>query len=148
MTMMPRQPNDGRGRLGGRTRGTPNHQTKTLIERAEALGVDPFENLLRFAAGDWKGLGFKKPTRIMFTKAGDAVEIDVITPEMRLMASEKASTYLYPKRKAIDVKTDAGGMLRDLIQMDPDERRALIASYQKQLQPGRGSDEESGSGGS
>lgn len=102
---MARKPGDGRGRLGGRAKGTPNKNTKALLEKAEELGVDPFEVLLRFAAGDWKGLGYQKPQR-QLVSMGRIFYVDVITPQMRIYAADKACQYLYPKRKAVDLKMD------------------------------------------
>jgi hypothetical protein len=94
----------GRGRHDGvgRQKGTPNKKSLALLERAQALGVDPFEVLLRFAKGDWQGLGYDSPTEIIMTKTGP-MEKDRITPDHRLSAASQACQYLYPKRKAIEV---------------------------------------------
>lgn len=78
----------------GRPKGLPNKNTKTLMERAEALGVDPFKILLLFANNDWKGLGYTENS---------------ITNDQRLNATKEASKYLYPQRRAIEVSGPDGG---------------------------------------
>jgi hypothetical protein len=65
------------------------------------LGVDPFEILLLFAKGDWKGLGYKSETVVKYSH-GNPYKTDVITADHRLKAASEASQYLHPKRKAIE----------------------------------------------
>jgi hypothetical protein len=73
----------------GRKKGTPNKDKLPLQQKAEELGVDPFQILLLFAKGDVAALG-----------------IEVITADQRLRAASEACQYLYPKRKAIQVDQD------------------------------------------
>ncbi len=86
----------------GRKKGTPNKNTLPLQALADRLGVDPFEILLHFAAGDWAALGYKKGTRTILSM-GRRAEIPVIPPEMRVKAATEAAQYLHPKRKAIEI---------------------------------------------
>lgn len=95
-------------KTGGRAKGTPNKKTQDLQAMAEKLGCNPFEILLRFAMRDWKGLKFETETKLKIALNGMPVEVPHITPEMQLDAAEKASQFLYPKRKAIDLSTDEG----------------------------------------
>ncbi len=83
---MPRKP--GSQKSGGRKAGTPNKKTQSLEDKAREMEVDPFEILLRVAKGDWRGLGYKE---------------NVISLETRLKAASEACTYLFPKRKAIQI---------------------------------------------
>lgn len=94
---------------GGRKKGTPNKDTQTLRERAAALGVDPFEILLHFAAGNWGELGYDSPSREIPTKDGGTVTVDTISPELREKAAKDVSEYLYPKLKSIEHKGDGPG---------------------------------------
>lgn len=85
---MGRPINDGKGRLGGRQKGTPNKSTLSLIERCQKLNCDPFDVLVNITKGDWAALGYKT---------------DVISFESRLTAAKELMQYLYPKRKAIEL---------------------------------------------
>lgn len=89
-------------KYGGRAKGTPNKDTQALIEAAERLGVNPFEILLHFAKGDFATLGYSEYQ----TRPGpDGSTYDVLTiePELRARCAMKASEFLYPKRKAIEI---------------------------------------------
>lgn len=88
----------------GRKKGTPNKDSLPLLQKAKQLNVDPFEILLLFANGDWKGLGYAYPTATRVGKNGETYEVDIITPEHRLKAAAESSQYLYPKRKAIQIE--------------------------------------------
>ena len=88
-------------KTGGRKKGSVNKNTLPLIERAQATGIDPFNVLLSFVAGDWKALGYDSPTKLVVIK-GAAIEVDLITPEMRLRAAIEACGYIYPKRRPVD----------------------------------------------
>src|SRR5690348_16727155 len=68
----------GLPRTGGRTAGTPNRNTRALIEKLEELGCDPIEGLAKVALD---------PT----TK-----------PELKVRCFAELAQYIYPKRKAID----------------------------------------------
>lgn len=95
----------GHPKSGGRKPGVLNKKTLAYNanEMAETLGIDPFQIMLMFAAGDWQGLGYKYPSRTMFSKDGSTYEIDVISPETRLTAAKDACQYLLPKRSAVDI---------------------------------------------
>lgn len=73
---MARQKNDGKGRLGGRTKGTPNKVTKTAREWLTAL-VD---------------------------KNRRQIERDLkqLEPKERLLILEKLLQYVIPKKQAVD----------------------------------------------
>jgi len=118
-------------KTGGRQKGTPNKRTQTLIERAEALGVDPFEVLLYVAKGDWKALGYKKGT----VKAGQfgSYEVDLITLKDRMFAASDACQYIHPKRKAVELTGKGGGPLDVFLNMTPEQRAATRADLEKRL---------------
>lgn len=99
---MARSLGDGKGRLGGRAKGTPNKATTDLQRLSAELGVHPFEILLHFAAGDWKALGYKQESYIEFGK-GFENDVLYIKPETRVKAAAEAAQYLYPKRKALEL---------------------------------------------
>jgi hypothetical protein len=64
--------------------------TSDLLKAADDMGVDVFEILLKFAAGDAGALGIEEP----------------IAPALRLKAALEAAQYIYPKRKAIELNVD------------------------------------------
>ena len=91
-------------RRGGRKKGTANKSSLPLLEKANALGIDPFEILLYFAKGDWKKLGYSKGKRKV--SAGmTTIMVDVIEPELRASAAKSACEYIHPKRKALDISS-------------------------------------------
>ena len=114
-------------------KGIPNRKTQDLFETAAELDVDPFAVLCMFAKRDWQGLGYDKPTFTKVFADGGTMEVEVITPELQLSAAEKASSYLYPKRKAIDLKTHGGGLLDDLMSMPAEDRKQMIEAYAARL---------------
>lgn len=91
----------GRPKTGGRQKGVENKKKLSLLNKAIELGVDPFEILLRFAAGDWKGLGYKTETIIRYSKDCSNEEF-VILPAVRAKAAAEAAQYLYPKKKSVE----------------------------------------------
>lgn len=105
----------GHSKAGGRSKGTPNKKVQPLLDRAEALGVDPFEILLHFAKGDWAALGYAAASTVSYTSAGIEFDEPVIKPELRMHAAKEACQYLYPKRKSIEMTAvdgaDSGFMI-------------------------------------
>ncbi len=88
--------------MGGRKKGVPNKAVIPLREKAEKLGLDPFQMLLHFANANWEALGYSSPTETKYTARGEAYEVPLITPEHRLRALTELCQYLYPKLKAIE----------------------------------------------
>lgn len=100
-------------RYGGREKGTPNKNTQTLREKAEQLGVDPFEIQLLFAKGDWSSLGYPSQSRVVsYTKDGVEILQDYIQPDLRLKAACEATKYLEPQRKAIEHSGPGGAPIQ------------------------------------
>jgi len=93
----------GHPKYGGRAKGTGNKATSPVKQKAEELGIDPFEVLLYFAAGDWKSLGYKAETYTVHSK-DYSNEFLSIEPSTRAKAASDACQYLYPKLKQIDQK--------------------------------------------
>lgn len=90
----------------GRRAGTPNKKTLDLFAKCEALGIDPFEELLKIAS----------PLNE--------------NPDHRLQALKEVCQYLYPKRKAMEVSgslnTSISSIVDDLSTKSDDELRELI----------------------
>ena len=93
----------------GRKKGTPNKNSFNAIEIAEKLGVNPLEILLRFAAGDWKNLGYENECYFSEKPDGSVKMGYVITPEVRTKAASEATKYLFPQRKAVEVSNSPDG---------------------------------------
>ena len=94
----------GSPKTGGRAKGTPNRQHRNAWSVAIQAGVDPLEILLKFAAGDYKGLGYESDVYHMETPSGEVKMGFVITPNMRLTAAEKACKFLYPTKMEAEVE--------------------------------------------
>lgn len=99
------QPGSPKVPNSGRKPGTPNKVTQTARDKAEELGVDPYEVLLLFAKGDWQALGYQVGEKKVY-KDGIYTTIETITPEMRLHAAKEAVQYILPKKKSLDITTE------------------------------------------
>ena len=71
-------------KTGGRQAGTPNKRTTELSERLEALGCDPIEGMAQIAMDQAN------------------------PPELRGRMYAELAGYLFPKRKATEIKIDDG----------------------------------------
>ena len=69
-------------KTGGRQAGTPNKRTTELSERLEALGCDPIEGMAQIAMDQAN------------------------PPELRGRMYAELAGYLFPKRKATEIKLD------------------------------------------
>jgi len=114
-----------------RPKGIPNKSTALLEQKAKELGVDPFDILLRFAAGDWQGLGYDNECYVMENAAGATKIGYTITPEMRLKAASEACQYILPKRKAMEV-TQADMIEREV--MDIEQKSKLLERAEKEIE--------------
>ena len=83
----------------GRPKGVKNHRTALVEMMAAKYEVDPFQILLMFAHGDWKGLGYDSETYVMENATGATKIGYTISPEMRLHAAKEATAYLHAKKK-------------------------------------------------
>jgi hypothetical protein len=95
----------------GKPKGAVHGFTQKAKEVAARLGIDPFEILLRFAAGDWKALGYKSEK---YSKKSTRF---IISPETRAKAAQEATQYIVPKLRQIEeAKPNA------LVGMTPEQR--------------------------
>jgi hypothetical protein len=83
-------------KTGGRVAGTPNRRTTELVERLAALGCDPVEGMARIA------MDLSNP------------------PELRGRMYAELAGYVYPKRRAVEVKADEGPRVTFFIDTDPE----------------------------
>lgn len=110
----------GRGKVpgSGRKKGSINKTTLMAIEIAQKHDFNPFEMLMHFARGDEKALGWDHPMCKVLPN-GTIVEIDRITPLMRLQAIIEACSYLHAKMKSIELSENpdkpVGATLVDLV---------------------------------
>ena len=82
---MGRKKNDGRGRLGGRQKGTPNKTTSTIKEAI---------------AESWR----------LYQDSGQFQrDIDALDSQSRVVIMEKYAQYISPKMKAVDVDMNVKG---------------------------------------
>ena len=71
-------------KTGGRIKGTPNKKTEELAQRLAEIGCDPVEGMAIIAMDDAN------------------------PPELRGRMYAELAQYLYPKRRATEIKTDDG----------------------------------------
>lgn len=95
----------GHKKIGGRQKGAPNRDKIPLSQKARELGIDPFEVLLYFSAGDWQKLGYKEERVYKYNKGEIVSEDYTIQPSVRAKAAGEACQYLYPKLRALDQNT-------------------------------------------
>jgi len=89
----------------GRPKGSKNKHTFNAEELAAKMNCNPLEILLKFAKGDWKGLGYDSSVEVKESADGQTFAKYTITPELRAQCAEKACKYLFASRGAIDVTT-------------------------------------------
>lgn len=90
-------------KTGGRLAGTPNRRTSELIERLDALGCDPIEGMARIAMDSSS------------------------TPELRGRMYAELAGYVYPKRRAVEVKADEGPRVTFHLHTNPEHKRKAVA---------------------
>lgn len=93
--------------MAGRPKGAKNKITTAARELALQLGVNPLEVLLRFAKGDWEGLGYEDPTMTKYSAEGPII-VERIPPELRMTAAKEAVKYIYPTQKAVEFTSEDG----------------------------------------
>ena len=82
-------------KTGGRIKGTPNKKTEELALRRADIGCDPVEGMAIIAIDETN------------------------PPELRGRMYAELAQYLYPKRRATEIKTDNGPRVVFQIDCDP-----------------------------
>mgnify|MGYP000034084726 FL=1 len=82
-------------KTGGRSKGTPNKKTEELAQRLAEIGCDPVEGMAVIAMDETN------------------------PPELRGRMYAELAQYLYPKRRATEIKTDDGPRVVFQIDCDP-----------------------------
>lgn len=77
-------------KTGGRIKGTPNKRTTDIQEMLESLGCSPLESMAKIA---------------------DDENVDVA---IRLSALKDLASYLYPKRKAVELNASVDIMSHEM----------------------------------
>lgn len=88
--------------------------------KADELGVDPFELLLRFASGKLEGVLEEE-------------DIKRVTPGMRLAAIMEATQYLHPKRKSTEIIPPPPAPEARIASLPDHERRARLVKLRAVL---------------
>lgn len=91
----------GLPKTGGRKKGSINKDSVPARAKAKELGIDPFEILLYFAAGNWEKLGYKAESYVV--EGNNHINEKLfIEPGIRARAAAEACQYIMPKLKAIE----------------------------------------------
>lgn len=99
---MPFKPGHKKIEGSGRKKGQVSRDRKMLMDKAEALGIDPFEILLHIANGDWERLGYDAPGVVKRDKYCEWLELTIST-DTRARAAADACQYMLPKLKALEI---------------------------------------------
>lgn len=82
--------------------------------------------------GDWKALGYKEEKTNILTKSG-AIYAERISLDHRLQAASQAAQYLYPKRRAVEVRS-----------ISEDTESKLVINFGGRVDPSHSSKVDSG----
>jgi len=100
----------------GRPPGAPNKDKQALIDKAAALGCDPFTFLCMVMTNDWKGLKLKQ-IEVPIKETGLVrLEDPMIAFDQRYGAAKDLAQYLYPKRSSVKVSADEESGFRVIIE--------------------------------
>lgn len=99
-----------------RPKGSKNIKSFQAEELAKKLGVDPLEILLRFAMGDWKGLGYEAECYFKETAEGEVKMNYVIGPDLRVQAAQYAAKYLYSAKQAVQLSNPDGSGIKIIVE--------------------------------
>ena len=111
---MPRKKNDGRGRLGGRAKGTPNKVSAELKDWLASILIDGKERFER--------------------------DIDGLDPSERVRVYMSLLNYVLPKQQSMTAEAVAEAEIKELerlIDVMPDEAADRIAAKIMELQERR-----------
>ena len=104
---MPRKKNDGRGRLGGREKGTPNKVTADLRECIKLLIDDNWEQVQQ--------------------------DIKELEPKDRLAFLEKMLRYVVPQESKVMQTCDSSALMEQIRADEPDLANWIAQKYLKDL---------------
>ena len=93
---------------GGRPKGSLNANTEHLQSLCNYYDFDPAEILIHIARNDWQALGYESPNTTKVTKEGAAIEVERIELSDRHDAAKNLMSYLFPKRRTVDLKSSDG----------------------------------------
>lgn len=122
----------GKEKTGGRKKGTPNKSTEWIFELCQKHNFDPIETLIHIAKCDFVALGYETNTIEKFTKSGDMYLDDRITIDHRLNAANSLTGYMYPKRKAIEIKDTSGNEIKPIVLAYSEESLKKAANEEKE----------------
>lgn len=112
----------------GRPRGSLSKRNQMLEEIASRHKTDPFDILMKMAAGDWKGLGYDSEVYVMEGPSGATKIGYTISPEMRLSAAKECCQYLYAKKKEDDPIE-----VPQLENLNDEEKRLFLAQAKDEI---------------
>jgi hypothetical protein len=58
--------------------------------------------------GNWKALGYDKPTKTIYSAEGMPIEVDRIDEALRQKSAKDAAPFLLPQLKSMELTGDAG----------------------------------------
>lgn len=113
----------------GRRKGSRSRKIGLVEAIAGKFNQDPFEILMRFASGDWKGLGYDSEVYVMENAQGGTKIGYTIPPELRASCAKEAAQYLYAKRKEEPEQLD-----EPIEVMSIEEKREFLEQAEKDLE--------------
>lgn len=91
---------------GGREKGTPNKKTEWIFELCQKNNFDPIQALIDVAKNNWEALGYSGPEIEKQGFQGVMVLEPVISMDHRIDAMKTLTSYMYPKRKAVEISNE------------------------------------------
>lgn len=114
----------------GRKVGTPNRATREAQALADELGIDPFEVLLLFAAGDAEALGLKP-----YVDGKGRHREPMVALDLRMQAAIAACRHLLPVLKAVEVTGANGGPIETMMALGEEGLKKRMAELELALDP-------------
>lgn len=90
----------------GRQKGTPNKSTEHIFNLCAKHNFDPVEVLILLAKKDWQALGYENEYLEKQGFQGVVTYEPMITTDHSIDATKTLVSYMFPKRKAIEITNE------------------------------------------
>ncbi len=124
---------------GGKPKGAVSSLKRKVREVAKNTGIDPYEVLLLFSAGNWQALGYSDETYTSNINEHGIIKKYTIDPSVRCKAAAEACQYIIPKLRSIEyTKADALGNMTPEQKLEAMKQAVLLLELQVKQKDGQG----------